>query len=748
MTTETQPGAGPARMFAALPLAFLALFLWLAATGSGTRIVRVPFGAESLGFTLSFRLDGLSIIFGTLISGIGVLVFIYGASYLAGRRDIVRFFSWLSVFMVAMLGVVASENLIALFIFWELTSLSSWFLIGTDHERATAREAALQALLVTGGGGMAMMAGFVMLGSIAGSFELSAIQAQADAVRAHALYLPILLLIAAGAFTKSAQVPFHFWLPAAMEAPTPVSAYLHSATMVKAGVFLLARLLTVLGGTDEWIALLGTAGAATMLTGAVLAVFATDIKKILAYSTISALGSLVLLIGIGSPAAVQAAMVFLVAHALYKAALFMVGGIIDHETGTRDVERLGGLRQAMPFTTAAAVAGAVSLASFGPVLSFAGKEMVVLAIAGSGRWSLLLQAAVYTTSMLLAAAAALVAFRPFFGEPGEASRAHDPSPAMWVPPLLLALSGIVFGIVPHGVTALLLAPAAAAVHPGASEMHVSLWHGLNVPLMMAAAATAAGVILFRTRTAWLRLASPLSGIARFGPAAAWGALLRGALAFAGWQARVLQNGYLRFYLLFIIATLIALVAAAGATGGLRFRFALHDALLHELFFSAIILSGALVAVRSRSRLGSVAALGVVGYSVALLYILFSAPDLAMTQFLIETLTVILFVLVIYRLPRYARLTPPLGRTRDIVICTLAGAVIAALVLAAASESAEPDLSSFYAANSVERAHGRNIVNVILVDFRALDTLGEITVLAVAAIGVLALLRLRPEGGRA
>jgi len=735
------------RAFAALPLALLVLFLWLAATVRGARVVRLPFGAEALGLTLSFRLDGLSILFGTLISAVGVLVVLYGVTYLAGRRDLGRFFVCLSLFMASMIGVAVAENLIALFIFWELTSLTSWLLIGTDHERATVRAAALQALLVTAGGGMVMLAGFVMLGSVAGSFELTKILTMSGAIRAHSLYLPILLLIATGAFTKSAQVPFHFWLPAAMEAPTPVSAYLHSATMVKAGVFLLARLLPVLGGTEVWTTLLGLTGAITMLTGAFLAVVATDIKKILAYSTISALGSLVLLIGLGSPAAVQAAMVFLLAHTLYKAALFMVAGIIDHETGTRDIEALGGLRRAMPRTVVAAAAGALSLASFGPVLSFAGKEMIVLALSPSGRWSLALQAAVYTTATLLAAAAALVAIRPFFGTLPEGLRAHDPPAAMWLPPMILASSGVLIGIAPRGVTSLLLAPAAAAIHPDAGALLVALWHGVNAGLLMGAAAFTGGLLLFRTRTAWLRAVRPLAGITRFGPAALWQAGLDRALAFAAWQARVLQNGYLRIYLLFVIATMVLLVGVAAAAGGLRFRFSFHDALLHEIFLSAIILAASVVAVSSRSRLGSVAALGVVGYSVALLYILFSAPDLAMTQFLIETLTVILFVLVIYRLPRYTVLTRPLERTRDIALCTLAGGVIAAVVLAAASERAEPVLSRFYASHSVELAHGRNIVNVILVDFRALDTMGEITVVAVAAIGVLALLRLRPEGGR-
>lgn len=733
--------------FMVLPAAALALFAWLALSPAGVRVVRFPFGAEALGFSLAFRIDGLALLFATLISGIGLLIVIYGRAYLADRHDQARLFGWLSLFMIAMLGVVTSENLILLFVFWELTSLSSWFLIGADHERKEAREAALQALLVTGGGGMLMLAGFVMLGTIAGSFELTAILANGAAVRSHALYLPMLLLILTGAFTKSAQVPFHFWLPSAMQAPTPVSAYLHSATMVKAGVFLLARLLGALGGTTAWIAIVGAAGALTMLTGAVLAVFSTDLKKILAYSTVSALGSLTLLLGIGSPAAVQAAVVFLFAHALYKAALFMVAGVVDHETGTREVERLAGLRKQMPRTAAAAILAAISLASFGPVLSFAGKEMVVLAMAGTGRWSITLQTAVYATSMLLAAAAALVAIRPFFGRASMPEPVHDPSMSMWMPPLLLAAGGIVLGLVPRGITSLLLAPAAEAVHAGADGMHVSLWHGVNVPLVLAAVATATGILLFRTRGVWTARVRPLGRMSAAGPEALWNAMLKSSLRFAAWQTRVLQNGYLRFYLLFIIATLVTLLAVASTTGQIRFRVSFHDALLHEIFFSILILAGAFVAVRSRSRLGSVAALGVVGYSVALLYILFSAPDLAMTQFLIETLTVILFVLVIYRLPRFAELTPPLPRMRDIVVCTLAGGVIAALVLAGASETVEPVLSRFYSANAVTQAHGRNIVNVILVDFRALDTLGEITVVAIAAIGVLALLRLRPEGER-
>ncbi|MCA1731982.1 MAG: DUF4040 domain-containing protein, partial [Acidobacteria bacterium] len=534
----------------------------------------------------------------------------------------------------------------------------------------------------------------------------------------------------------------------AMAAPTPISAYLHSATMVKAGIFVLARLLVPLGGSDEWTLLIGGVGALTMLTGALLAIFASDLKQVLAYSTVSALGTLVLLIGIGSPAAVQAAIVFLVAHALYKGALFLVVGSIDHGAGTREVELLGGLRRAMPATAIAAIAGALSLAAVAPALSFAAKEMIAGALAEAHPWSDLLKAAVYLTGILLAAIAALIAIGPFFGARRSPAEPHDPSPLMWAPAVVLAGAGIVFGLFPGPLTRSLLAPAAAVVTEGAEGLELFWWHGF-APLVPVAAVIAAGVALFLTRPRWLPRARRYARIGGFGPAAAWRGLLAGAVAFAGWQTRRLQSGYLRIYLMITVLTVIGLVAVAGVAGGLRLGFRWDgDVRFHEIVVAALIVAGGLVAVVSRSRLGSVAALGVVGYSVALVFVLFSAPDLAMTQFLIETLTVILFVLVLYRLPRFAKLTSRLVRIRDAVVAGAAGAVIAALIYAATQETPEAALSRFYAESSLEHAHGRNIVNVILVDFRALDTLGEIAVVAVAAIGVLALLRirLRPEQG--
>jgi multicomponent Na+:H+ antiporter subunit A len=750
MGGESRRAAFGGWAMALLPLALLAAFLFAAPQGATPRILELPFGrSDELGVRLTLRLDGLSILFGILITGIGALIFGYAGHYMGGRPGTGRFYLYLTLFMLSMLGVVTAENVIVLFVFWELTSITSWLLIGFEHEKETARDSALQALLVTGGGGMALLAGLVLLGSVAGSFELTEIAAQAGMLRDHELYGAILTLVVLGAVTKSAQVPFHFWLPSAMAAPTPVSGYLHSATMVKAGVYLLARLLFTLGGTPEWMTVLTIAGALTMATGAIMAIFASDLKQILAYSTVSALGSLVMLLGIGTPAAVKAAVVFLVAHALYKAALFLVAGIIDHETGTRDVERLGGLRRAMPFTAATAIIGGVSLASFGPVLSFAGKEMVVMAVAATGRWSVPLQVVIYFSAMLIAGAAALVAIRPFFGQPREDLPAHDPAPGMWLAPALLASAGVILALAPHRLTALILRPAAGAIHPEAADFYVELWHGINAPLLMAAAATAVGLLLYRTRTRWLGPVRPLRVLGRFGPLAGYRLFLKGTLAFAGWQARLLQSGYLHIYLLIILVTLLTLFAAALLLiAPLQLTFDLSDARIYEIVVALLIVGGALVAVRSKSRLGAVAALGVVGYSVALIFIFFSAPDLAMTQFLIETLTVILFVLVLYRLPRFTSLTGRVARARDIIIPAVVGVFMTLLVLAATREAAPPELSRFYTENSVGQAHGRNVVNVVLVDFRALDTLGEITVLAVAALGVYALLRMRTQKGEA
>lgn len=706
--------------------------------------------AQSLGVELTFYLDGLSLLFALLICGIGALVCVYANGYLEGHAQLGRFYLYLLLFMGAMLGLVLAGNLLALFIFWELTSITSFLLIGFEHESEEARGAALQALLVTGGGGLVLLAGLVLLGQIAGGYDMQALLVQGETIRASSLYLPVLLLILVGAFTKSAQFPFHFWLPGAMQAPTPVSAYLHSATMVKAGVYLLARLTPALGGTEAWTGIVTTVGAATMLTGGVLALYQTNLKRLLAYSTISALGTLVLLLGMGTEYAVKAAMVFLLAHALYKGALFMIAGIIDHETGTKNVERLGGLRRVMPITTGVTVLAAVSLAGFGPVLSFIGKEMLLEAVLEAERFRAALVVATVVAGALFSTVAAIVAVRPFFGKLKPTPKAaHEPDVQLWFAPALLAIAGLVFGFMPNVVADAFIAPAVASVYGTAQPLELALWHGFNPALWLSVVSVVTGLLLYRSWATVRRVTSWTEMIFAFGPARGFAASLVLLDRAASWQTGVLQNGKLRIYLLVITGTTIGLTGYM-LSRGVRLpaaEFFRTDVRFYEVAIAVLILLAGIAAVRSKNRLGAVASLGVVGFGVALVFILFGAPDLALTQFLIETLTVILLVLVLYHLPRLKAITKRPARIRDLVVSLLFGALMTTLVLVTASVEFEPRVSNFYAERSLPDAHGRNIVNVILVDFRGLDTLGEITVLAVAAIGVFALLKLRPKGVR-
>lgn len=705
--------------------------------------------APSLDVTLSFYLDGLSLLFALLITGIGALVLIYAGGYMAGRVDLGRFYAFLLLFMGSMLGLVLADNVITLFVFWELTSISSYLLIGFDHEKADSRAAALQALLVTNIGGLAMLAGLLLLSQVGGALELSSLQAQGDVIRADPLYMPILLLILAGAFTKSAQFPFHFWLPGAMAAPTPVSAYLHSATMVKAGVYLLARVSPILSGTDAWTIIVTATGAVTMLVGGYVALFQTDLKRILAYSTVSALGTLVLLLGLDTSYAAIAAIVFLLAHALYKGAMFMIAGAVDHETGTRDVDQLGGLRRAMPVTAAVAVLAAVSLAGFGPVFSFIGKELLFEAVLEAEEARILLVPAAVFAGALFVAVAGITGIRPFFGAPRPTPKhAHEAPVSMWIGPALLAVLGLPLGVTPDLVERLLVSAAAASVLGEPAGLDLALWQGFNLALLLSVVSVSVGLGLYLGWTR-LRRATPWMEVAlTWGPARGYSLALAGVNAVARAQTRLLQNGYLRVYLMITIGTTAGLggytllrtdsLEAPGSWAGVQF---------YQAGLAVLMLLAALTATISTSRLAAVASLSVVGYGVALIYILFGAPDLAMTQFLVETLTVILFVLVFYHLPRLRGLSGGLTRLRDAAIALAAGGFITALVLAAIAGRAESRLASYFAEESVPLGHGRNIVNVILVDFRALDTLGEITVLAVAAFGVFALLRLRPREER-
>lgn len=735
-------------LLALLPLS-LALYSasFLRAVTEGNTITEAYQWAPNLGVTLSFALDGLSLLFTLLIAGIGSLILVYAGGYMGKHPQLGRFYSFLLLFMGAMLGLVLSNNLLSLFIFWELTSISSFLLIGFSHEKAESRRAANQALLITGGGGLAMFAGFVMLGQIS-SFELSELLKQGDLIKAHPLYFPILILILLGAFTKSAQFPFHFWLPGAMEAPTPVSAYLHSATMVKAGVFLLARLSPALAGTTEWVVIVTSVGTITMLVGGIMAYFQTDLKRLLAYSTISALGILVLLLGLSTPEASIAAMTFLLAHALYKGALFMTAGIVDHETGTRDITILGGLRKSMPITMAIGAAAAFSLAGFGPILSFIGKELLLESVLHSAQpW--LLTPLVVVAGSLFVTIAALVFIKPFLGAEGHPPKhPHDPPISMWLGPAILASLGIIFGFVPfvldHFITA--VASAVSGAHESA---HLALWHGFNIALGLSVTSVLVGVGLF---SAWQKVYTgsneAVQELFHYGPSHWYNVFLIGTYSFARELTRLLQSGYLRVYLQTILMTAVGLVGwTLVSNNGLAILNSnWRDARFYEVGLAILIMASAFVAVRAEGRLTAITSLSVLGFCVSLFYVIFAAPDLAMTQILVETLTVILFVLVFYHLPRFSRVSSLTTRMRDMAVAGTTGGVITLLVLAVTAAPTDTSVTEFMAANSYVMAHGHNIVNVILVDFRGMDTMGEITVLSVAAIGVYALLKLRPRTG--
>jgi multicomponent Na+:H+ antiporter subunit A len=707
----------------------------------------------SAGVELSFHLDGLSLLFAMVVTGIGALVLVYAAAYFAGDARLPRLHMFLLAFMGSMLGLVLADDVITLFVFWELTGITSYLLIGFDHERPAARSAALQALLVTTIGGMALLAGLTMLAITGGSWQLTDLtlhfasavpgEAAASTLAANAMYSPILVLLLLAAFTKSAQFPFHFWLPGAMEAPAPVSAYLHSATMVKAGVYLLARLSPIMGGTDQWYAAVGGVGALTMVVGAVLAVAHTDLKRILAYTTVSVLGTLVMLIGIGSERAVQAAIVFLLVHALYKGALFLTIGAVDHETGERDVDRLGGMARAMPATAFATTLAALSMAGMPLFLGFIGKELVYDALTRSPFGSLLVTAAI-VTNVILVALAGVLTIRVFFGRRRLSATPHEAPLGMWLGPMILAGLGLVIGVAPRLFDRVASA-ATAAVRGAPSVVHLELWHGLSLVFQLSVFTLATGLAVFAVYPTVRHLATTANRTSRWGPQRWYTGSINSVLAFAELQTRVLQNGHLRFYLMVIFATTLGLVGLTLATRVGPLWLSLPTNIRpYEAITAALILCAAVGAVHSRSRLAAVAALGVVGFGIALVYILFGAPDLAKTQFAVETLTVVLFVLVLYRLPRYARYSAPLARVRDAAVALAAGGLMTTLTLAVVALPRVSRVSGYYAENSVSLAHGRNIVNVIIVDFRGLDTLGEITVLSVAATGVFALLRLRPR----
>ena len=738
-------------VLAIYPLAVVAQLLLLQSEVLNAPTFQFPW-VPSMGLWMTFSLDGLGFMMGILIAGIGMMVIIYGGEYLRDDPYLDRFFLWVIIFMASMLGVVTSSNALVLFVFWELTSISSYFLIGYKFEYESSRAAAWQALLVTGGGGLAMLAGLVMLGQITGSYEISVWLQNPMLIQESALAPAAFILILLGAMTKSAQFPFHFWLPNAMEAPTPVSAYLHSATMVKAGVYLLARLFPVLGGLAIWSQVVPWVGLLTLVGGALLALGQTDLKKLLAYTTVSSLGGMVFLLGLGTPLAVKTAMLFLLTHALYKGTLFLVAGGVDHSAGSRDIRKLGKLSKLMPFTAFAAGLAALSMAGIPPAIGFISKEYVYESTLFYPDWPYLLTGLALIANIANVAVAGWTGVRPFWQKPeqtDEVLHPHKEAIWLWIPAMVLAVLGLVMGVFPHTIAQSWVATATTAVLQEATKVKFSLWHGITPMLILSIITLILGLVVYllaKKIIPWLvEFWHKLNPI---GPAVAYSRIMRGFLSLAGWQTRLLQSGYLRYYIITIVVTVVSLAVFTIATRYGTFpspewvqpRF-------YDVIFIFIIIISAILVTRAESRLATITLLGAIGYSIAILFLLYSGPDLAMVQFAIETLTVILFVLVIYQLPKYTKSNYPLhSNILNIIVSVAGGILMAGLMLLTSSVPSNSTLAPYFMENSLEVAKGRNVVNVILVDFRAFDTLGEITVLMIAAIGVFALLGLK-KGSR-
>ncbi|AHK43756.1 putative monovalent cation/H+ antiporter subunit A [Ensifer sp. T173] len=700
----------------------------------------------SFNVSFSWLIDGLSLTFVLLIAGIGALIVLYSGGYLKGHPQQGRFFSFILMFMGSMLGLVVSDSFLMLFVFWELTSITSFLLIGFDHSREAARRAALQALVVTGGGGLFLLAGLLIIWNVTGVTQLSLLTSFGPEMRESPFYLAALLLVLGGAFTKSAQFPFHFWLPNAMEAPTPVSAYLHSATMVKAGVYLLMRLNPVLGGTPEWQMLLPLFGGTTLIIGAVLACRQTDLKLMLAYTTMASLGLLVMLTGLGFPHAIEAAALYLVAHSLFKGALFMVAGIIDHETGTRDVTKLGGLRSAMLLTFVIALAAALSMGGLPPFFGFLAKEEIYYALPSFDRRAMVFASLAILGNALMFAVAFAVALKPFIGAKIETPKSpHEAPLLLWLGPALLAAKGLSAALLSNLTHELVSTPMATAIAGEPRQITISAIPDIGMPLVLSFATIALGIVCY-LNLARLRafIATILSDIG-WGPDRGFDQFMRNLVRFSVALTRRLQSGRLEVYMTATFVLVAAVLLGAPIYYGElpRAPFFAGDVPLHELAIMAIAVIGLFAVVLAADRLTAIVSLGIQGFAVAVIFLLYGAPDLAFTQFMIETLSVVVLALVMTRL----RLSPsdhrPLGqRLPDFTIALACGIGFGLMLLKVTGVPFDASLTDFFNLYSKTVAHGANVVNVIIVDFRGTDTLGEIAVVMVTGLAILSLVRLR------
>lgn len=700
----------------------------------------------ALGLNFSLHLDGLSFLFALLILGVGLLVILYARYYLGKNEALPRFFASLLLFMGAMLGLVLAGNLLLMLMFWELTSLASFLLIGYWRHRNDARTGARMALAVTGGGGLALLAGIILIGQVAGSYELTDVLASGDLLRAHQLYPVMLVLVLLGVFTKSAQFPFHFWLPHAMAAPTPVSAYLHSATMVKAGVFLLARLYPALSGTDWWFYLVTFAGLITLLIGAITALFQHDLKGLLAYSTVSHLGLITMLFGLGSDLAPVAAIFHIINHATFKASLFMAAGIIDHETGSRDMRRINGLWKYMPHTALLAMVASSAMAGVPLLNGFLSKEMFFSETLHQqllGSFSALIPGLATLAAVFSVAYSLRFIHDVFFnGEPVNLPKfpPHEPPRSMKIPVEILVFLCILVGTFPaFSVSGLLASAAQASLGHELPAYSLSIWHGFNLPLLMSVIAMLGGIALYSMRRPlyqWYDGLPDLNALETFGQT------LQNAYTRVSRVIAVLQAVSLQRYIAIMLSALVLLIGWTllpmdSLGGNAPLSPADPLTLLGLLAMSLVAL---LTVIYHRKRLRALVTLGLVGLIVSMLFARFSAPDLALTQLVVEVVTILLMLLVLNFMPATTpRESSSLRRLRDFCIAAASGGLFAVLSYAVLSRPYDNSLAQYYLANSVPGGGGTNVVNVVLVDFRGFDTLGEISVLAITAIAILALL---------
>jgi multicomponent K+:H+ antiporter subunit A len=705
-----------------------------------------------LGMNVNLMLDGLGLFFASLILGIGLLIIAYARYYLAREDNMGEFFTYLLLFQGAMVGIVLSDNILLLLVFWELTSLSSFLLIGYWKHLPEGRQGARMALTVTGMGGLAMIGGMLILGQIVGSYDLSVILQNRDLIQNSPLYLPALILILLGCFTKSAQFPFHFWLPHAMAAPTPVSAYLHSATMVKAGIFLMARMWPVLSGTPEWFVIVTGAGLITMVLGAVIALFKHDLKALLAFSTVSHLGLITMLLGTGTAFGAMAAVFHILNHATFKAALFMSAGIIDHGAHTRDIRRLGGLRHLMPVTFVIATVAALSMAGMPLLNGFLSKEMMLEETTHTVLFDLpwLVPALATFGSLFSAAYCFRLIAHTFLGPKREDYPAtpHDPGPGLWLPPAILVVLVVAIGIAPFLAEPLVTMVTSAVLGTAAElpETHLKIWHGVTPALYMSAVAITGGLILLALYRPALRLwdAAP-----RPEAKSIFDAVIAAALALARGITHPLHNGAFSRYAAIMAVTVIAAGYHAWTTGapGAATR-SIQPAGPVEIAGWAMLVAatGGLVFLH-RNRLLSLILIGIVGLMVSVGFVFFSAPDLAMTQITVEVVSIILLLLALNFLPNRTPVeSTVLRRTRDALVAIAGGlATMAMSYHFLLREAVATPISQYHLANSYTGGGGHNVVNVILVDFRGFDTFGEIIVLGIAALLIYALTETLLEG---